>query len=227
MRSQLCPQPLTGVSGVPPVRAGVPPAPVALVAPGPWRSRGYIPHFDLPGEIQSVTFRLYDAVPETLVKQWKRELSWVANLPASDRRQVILRMMTERYEDAGHGACWLRDDRVAALVEHALLHFDGKRYRIIAWCIMPNHVHVILEIWGEWPLAGVLHSWKSFTAHEANKVLCRTGEFWFREYHDRFIRDEEHLADAVAYVENNPVIAGLVRTKGEWRWSSAHRRSRD
>jgi REP element-mobilizing transposase RayT len=109
-------------------------------------------------------------------------------------------------------------------VERAILYFDNKRYRIIAWCIMPNHVHVIIEIWALYPLADILHSWKSYTAHQANKLLQRSGEFWFREYHDRFIRNEEHFADAVEYVENNPVKAGLADSKEEWRWSSARLR---
>jgi REP element-mobilizing transposase RayT len=191
-----------------------------------WRSRGYIPHFDQPDLIQLVTIRLYDAVPEALIGQWKRELAWVESISASDPRYVALRKRIEKYEDAGHGACWLREDRIASIVEQALLYFDGERYRIIAWCIMPNHAHVIIEIWADHPLAGIAHSWKSYTAHEANKSLHISGTFWFREYHDRYVRDEGHLENAVEYVENNPVKAGLVRTKEEWKWSSARERSR-
>jgi len=105
-------------------------------------------------------------------------------------------------------------------VENALLHFDGKRYRLIAWCIMPNHVHGLIER-EDWPLAGIIHSWKSFTAHAANQILNRSGDFWFREYFDRFIRDERHFRNAVAYIEENPVKAGFVRLREMWRWSSA------
>ena len=115
----------------------------------------------------------------------------------------------------------MRDHRIAEVVEEALLHFDGERYALVAWCVMPNHVHAIAELEEEWPLARFLHSWKSFTAHGANKILNRSGEFWFREYHDRYIRDEEHLRTAIEYVENNPVKAGLVRVRQEWPWSSA------
>jgi putative transposase len=186
-----------------------------------WHSRGYLPHFDQPNLIQLVTFRLYDAVPDNLIEQWKRELSWRKTMTARDRRMAILRKRIEKYEDTGHGACWLRDESIAAVVEKALLHFDGVRYRIISWCIMPNHVHVILEIMEGYPLAYIMHSWKSYIAHQANKFLRRSGSFWFREYHDRYIRNEEHFIDAVEYVENNPVKAGLVNSKQKWRWSSA------
>ncbi|MFL6292456.1 MAG: REP-associated tyrosine transposase [Thermoanaerobaculia bacterium] len=190
-------------------------------APNPWRSRGYLPHFDQPHLVQSLAFRLHDAVPESVIQSWKDELNWIESLPATDPREIKLQKLILRYEDAGHGACWLRNERVAAAVEDALLHFDGQRYRLIAWCVMPNHVHALIETWESWPLANVLHSWKSYTAHMANQILRRSGDFWFREYFDRFIREERHFANAVKYIEENPVKAGLARRPEEWRWSSS------
>jgi REP element-mobilizing transposase RayT len=186
-----------------------------------WRSRGYLPHFDKPQLVQSITFRLFDAVPEQLVEQWKTELGWTQHLPSTDRRKIQLQKRIDRYEDAGFGACWLRDDRLAEVVENALLFFDPERYRLISWCIMPNHVHTIIQTEELWPLGGVVHSWKSYTSHKANRLLHQSGEFWFREYHDRYIRDGEHLNKAIDYVESNPVKAGFARFKEEWRWSSA------
>jgi REP element-mobilizing transposase RayT len=206
-----------------PAAGGVPAVPGGGKA-DPWRSRGYLPHFDQPLLVQSLTFRLHDAVPKAVVEGWKAELGWKENLSATDPREVKLRRLVSKYEDAGYGACWLRDDRVAAMVEATLLVFDGQRYRLIAWCVMPNHVHVLIETWEEWSLGDIVHSWKSFTAHEANQILGRSGEFWFREYFDRFIRDDRHFLNAVNYIENNPVKAGLVRAQDEWRWSSAFRR---
>ncbi|HEV7667210.1 MAG TPA: transposase [Thermoanaerobaculia bacterium] len=147
----------------------------------------------------------------------------MAHTKDSERKE-ILRKRLVRYEDAGHGACWLRDAHVAALVEMALLDFDGERYRLIAWCIMPNHVHALIETIGEWPLDRVVHGWKSYTSHQANRLLGRTGSFWAREYHDRFVRDDDHLAICVRYIENNPLAAGLVLQADSWRWSSARRR---
>jgi type I restriction enzyme R subunit/putative DNA methylase len=78
-------------------------------------------------------------------------------------------------------------------MENALLHFDDQRYRLLAWCVMPKHVHVLIETWGSagvspakgWPLAGVIQSWKSFTAKAIKQLLGRGGEFWQREYYDR------------------------------------------
>jgi REP element-mobilizing transposase RayT len=70
-------------------------------------------------------------------------------------------------------------------------------------------------------LADVLHPWKSFTSHKANKLLRRSGEFWQREYLDRYVRNAEHYEKVVAYIEENPVKAGLVKLKADWPWSSA------
>lgn len=134
-------------------------------------------------------------------------------------RQIYQR--AEEYLDAGHGECWLRQPDIAKVVEDALVHFDGERYRLLAWCVMPNHVHVLIETGEGFPLGDILHAWKSFTAKAVNKILRRRGEFWQREYFDRFIRNAEHYAAALAYIEENPVKAGLARVKTDWLWSSA------
>jgi putative transposase len=133
-----------------------------------WRSRGYIPHFDRPNLIQLVTFRLNDAVPEALIEKWKQALKWANGISASDARQSVLRRKIEKYEDAGYGACWLRNEHIAEIVETAILYYDRKRYRVIAWCIMPNHVHVIIEILKGYFLSDILHSWKSYSSQMAN-----------------------------------------------------------
>jgi REP element-mobilizing transposase RayT len=189
-------------------------------SPGPhqgWYSRGYLPHWDHPGMMQSINFRLGDSMPGGVIEKWKTELT----LQSESQRSVELRRRVEKYLGAGHGTCWLNQPAIACLAERALFHFDGPRYRLLAWCIMPNHVHALIETREGFPLAGVLHSWKSFTAHKANAYLRRTGEFWEREYLDRFVRNAEHFEKVVAYIEENPVKAGLVRLKCDWPWSSA------
>ena len=201
--------------------------------------------------MQSVNFRLGDAMPNEVMDKWKAELGLpvgcasfqparafpdagnlagkVARTPGSapmrTQLEIELRRRIEKYLDSGHGACWLRQPDIAALVEGALRHFDGERYRLLAWCIMPNHVHVLIETKEGFPLGSVLHSWKSFTSGEANKLLGRRGEFWQREYLDRYVRNAEHYAAVIAYIEGNPVNAGLARLKTEWSWSSARFRA--
>ena len=129
-------------------------------------------------------------------------------------------MRIEAALDAGHGESWLKDARISDIVERAFLHFDAERYRLHAWVIMPNHVHVVATPLANWTLADITHSWKSFTAKKANTMVNRSGLFWAREYFDRVIRDEVHFANAVSYVERNPVKAGLCGRPEDWRFSS-------
>jgi putative DNA methylase len=181
-----------------------------------WYSRDYLPHFDQPGLVQAITFRLDDSMPAEVLARWRDELAF---LPDEKSKAELQRRIAD-YLDAGHGECLLRDPRIAKIVEDALLHFDGERYRLLAWVVMPNHVHVLIETREGWPLAGLAHSWKGFVAHEANQLLGREGAFWQREYHDRYIRNEKHLGFARNYIAQNPVKAHLCVNAEDWRWSS-------
>lgn len=176
-----------------------------------WHSRGYLPHFDSPETIQFVTFRLADSLPRQVVEALRMKAEAVHLL--------------DRELDAGLGACWLRSPAIATLVEQALLHFDGDRYRLLAWCLMPNHVHVVIEIAAGTALGDVVGSWKSYTARRANRMIGRSGPFWHVDYFDRYMRDEAHLQRTIDYVENNPVKAGLAREPADWPWCSAHHRA--
>ena len=141
------------------------------------------------------------------------------NTNPNDPKNVELREKIEQYMDAGHGHCWLKDSRIAAIVQENLLHFDGIRYNLLCWCVMPNHVHVLIEVLDGCSLSQIMHGWRSYTAKEANKILGRTGQFWMEEYFDRYIRNERHLQNVVDYIHNNPVNAGLVDEAEKWKWS--------
>jgi len=95
------------------------------------------------------------------------------------------------------------------MVAGALGQFDGKRYRLFAWCVMPNHVHVVFQTLADNTLEKVLHSWKSYAAKRADLILERSGEFWQHEYYDHLIRDAAEFERAVAYVAENPKKAHL------------------
>jgi REP element-mobilizing transposase RayT len=182
-----------------------------------WYSRGYLPHFDESELVQMITFRLADSLPADVLSA----LQEVAT-SQTDGKAVRWHRL-DSLLDTHYGACHLRDPRIARLVEDAFFYFDGIRYHLLAWVIMPNHLHVLIGIKPGFPLAGVLHSWKSFTAKRANRILGRTGPFWQAEFFDRYIRDEKHLEEAIHYIHNNPVKAGLVAQPEDWPYSSAVR----
>ncbi len=184
-----------------------------------WHSRGYLPHLDVAGEIQALTFRMADAVPAKVIARWQKELDREAE--QSSQRQRKLRSMIARYEDAGHGSCLLSEDIHAETVQTALLHFDGDRYRLLEWCVMPNHVHVLMHCCFGTTLGEIVRSWKVFTARTIHQRLGMEGQFWALDYFDRYIRDLDHLGDCRSYIRNNPVKAGLCRNPADWRWSSA------
>ena len=195
-------------------------------APQGWHDRGYLPHFDRD-IIQLVTFRLYDSLPKKRLEQWREQLGYNRELCPTSEQAVKLRKKIDLYEDAGHGCCWLSRPSIACMVQEALQHHHNQRYVLIAWCIMPNHVHALIKILPEHSLTSIVHSWKSFTAHQANQLLRRKGIFWQLDYHDRYIRDDEHYRNAINYIHNNPVKAGLVATAEQWLYSSAYGVSRD
>ncbi len=182
-----------------------------------WHSRGYLPHFDAAEITQTVTFRLADSLPQTVLERWKRELV----VDSAENADKVLRRRIEYYLDQGYGSAVLGDARVAAMVQQSLLYFDGQRYRLSAWVVMPNHVHMLLTPDAQWSLSQIMKSLKSYTSHEANRILGDRGQFWMEDYFDRYIRDEKHFANAISYIENNPVKAGLCQKPRDWKFSSA------
>jgi len=203
---------------------------------GGWRSRGYIPHFDRPNLVQHVTFHLADSLPAAVKALFDEELRGLA----TDQRSVERRKRMQEWIDAGHGTCVLQVPEVAEMVQASLLHFDGDRYHLFSWVVMPNHVHVLFETVEGWSLSKVVTSWKSYTgrriasfrdrqshagqgesAHVGSEDGATGRRVWQREYWDRFIRYEGHFGAAVAYIEGNPVTAGLVERPADWQWSSA------
>jgi REP element-mobilizing transposase RayT len=138
---------------------------------------------------------------------------------AKESRRLL--KLLDKYEDAGYGQCYLRDDRAAEIVRDALFYYDHVKYEVISWCIMPNHVHVLISLLKVVSLSEILHSWRSFSSNEINKLFNRKGQLWMPEYFDRYIRDERHFDNVVNYIHNNPVKAGLVDDPTHYRWSSA------
>ncbi len=187
-----------------------------------WHSRGYLPHFDGGELAQFITFRLHDSLPSEVILRWKDELKLLPGGEASS----MMRRRVEACLDQGRGKCYLRDFEVGSMVQNALLFHDRRKYRLVSWVVMPNHVHMLCQPNQGFALAEIIHSLKSFTSTRANKMLDRSGRFWQKEYFDRYIRNARQFAKTVAYIENNPVKANLCAKAEDWPLSSGGFRNR-
>ena len=201
-----------------------------------YRERGYLPHLEFEGRSYFVTFRLADSVPAQLLEAWKQEREDVLKRAQEQNRKVseyeaqrlkyLYSERVERYLDSGAGECWLKNPEVARVVVDALKYFDGDRYDLHSWCVMPNHVHALFRpkpqpggLKLDSLLIPTLHSWKSFTANEANRILGRQGKFWQQEYYDSLVRSDRQFALYIRYILENPVQAGLCKLWEDWPWS--------
>jgi REP element-mobilizing transposase RayT len=175
------------------------------------KHRHRLPHWQQGEAWQFVTWRLADSLPWEKLREWQLEKeAWILQNPEPrppEAEKEYHRLFSDRMEkwlDRGHGSCALRDQRAAAIVERALRHFDKERYALGPFVIMPNHVHVLFRPLIGFALEDTLHSWKSFTAKEVNKLRGTTGPFWQQEYWDRMVRSELQWYAYRNYIERNP-----------------------
>jgi putative transposase len=212
----------------------------------------------VPGAAHFVTYRLFGSLPQAVLLELReKKESLLARRPTNkavgEFREQVHKQIFARYDEYLDvcGADCLRDSRIAEMILSNLHYHNGTKYYLIAYCVMPNHVHFLFQpidvatggspvakpageliaaselgetADAQSPLAQVMHSLKSYTAHEANRILDRTGAFWQAESYDHWVRDESELERIVSYIDSNPVKAGLVDRPEQWVWSSAHDR---
>ena len=182
----------------------------------------HLPHWQQAGGTYFVTLRLADSIPNDKLIQWQIELrEWLLRHPeprTAEQNKEYAELFAERFHwwlDDGMGECGLRQPKNSEIVEEALRFFDGQRYWLGHFVVMPNHVHVLVRPLGEHTLSEILHSWKSFTAKKINAALGRGGQVWQDESFDCIVRDEVALEKFSAYVQENPGREKL--REGEFR----------
>jgi len=218
-----------------------------------------LPHIVPPDATFFVTFRLVDSIPKAVLREYRARKEWfeseterlarAVNAESTEVAQHIARLEEfhrdwfRKFEDwldrAESGEKYLQQEAVATIVTNSLRFLDQQSYELIAYCVMPNHVHAVfkplltavelkaasadsgrLYFISEHPsLSRVMKSLKGFTAREANKHLKRHGAFWEAESYDHWVRDDVELDRIVTYVLNNPVKAGFVKQWQEWQFS--------
>jgi type I restriction enzyme R subunit len=184
------------------------------------KHRVNLPHWQQEVTWLFVTWRLADSLPDAVVRKLdERRKRWEASHPkpwTDEERKEHNRLFTLAFEsllDDAHGSCILKNPAMSDIVVDALLHFQGERYALDCFVVMPNHVHVLFYLLGESRLEDVIGSWKRFSARQINKLLSREGALWQSEYWDRLIRSERHIRWVREYIERNPekLPAGTFR----------------
>ena len=178
-----------------------------------------LPHRLARGSMLFLTFRLAGSLPAAVLARLRTERGAAAKEQAPDyaEQKRYFGRFDALLDAARTGPTWLRLPAVAALVAEALHHRDGTHYDLVAYCLMPNHVHAVLVLPDDAPpLVTTLQSLKARTAVRANHLLGRAGPFWQPETYDHIVRDAEEGRRIVAYVLNNPVKAGWVATWEQW-----------
>ncbi len=192
-------------------------------------SRGGLPHLKRDGGTYFVTFRLAGTLPKSELLRLKVERENILRQALMAKRPLTWAEQNElfhwyasrvdKYLDAGHGECWMRQPEIARLVADAMQHHQGIRFELEQWCVMPNHVHAVLRPLPGWTLTRILKGWKGYTGREANRLLKRGGQpFWQTESYDHLIRDENDLHRCCEYILLNPVNAGLCQCPEDWPW---------
>lgn len=206
-------------TGVPPVNQ---PAPVTpYYDPQPERTETKVkernlPHWQQDGRYYFLTWRLADSLPQNKLNELKtKRADWLKSNPGKlspEKEQEFHKLFSQQVDqwlDDGAGSCCLKNREASKIVSDTLKHFDGERYDLEGFVVMPNHVHVAVRIFPEEDLSKLLHSWKSFSAKAINKLLGQEGQLWQEESFDRIIRGPEHLGNVRSYIWANPKAAGL------------------
>ncbi len=198
------------------------------------RTSAYLPHWRIPGATYAVTFRAKDSLPASVLEDYERKRQTLMErvamirksagardatcelLPLRDELESLTETIIEPALHAAEGPQPLSDPRIAEIACNALKFFDGERYDLLAWSVMPNHVHALLTPRVGHDLAKILQSWKTHSAKEANRILGKSGTFWQEEYYDHIVRDGEDLKHQVGYILRNPLRG---RVSAEWTGS--------
>lgn len=181
-----------------------------------------LPHWTREGATYFITFRTADSLPAEAIEKLsaesrllERKQNWQKLEPEETLR--LSRLKSDGYLkllDQSYGACILLRDDCAEVVAKALKHYAEVHYRLWAWCVMPNHVHTVVQPFQGFELPKMLHGWKSVSSKRIGKLLGQGGVFWQSESYDHIIRDEAEFDHYMAYTLNNPKAAGLTN----WKW---------
>jgi REP element-mobilizing transposase RayT len=198
--------------------------------------RRKLPHIHLEDYPLFITFNLADTIPDSVIIELKaqREKELLGPPKDSEQRYLIQKKFFGKYDEwldrCEDGPRWLFDENIAKIVADKIHSMSQLHFSLLAFCIMPNHVHLLIDPFinetinhqgstSKYPVADTLRLLKGSTTRECNLNLSRTGHFWHRESYDHYVRNEGELERIILYILNNPIKAGLVSEWKEWKFS--------
>ncbi|UUO04859.1 hypothetical protein M4951_15850 [Blastopirellula sp. J2-11] len=188
------------------------------------------PHWSQAGAIVFITFRTADSIPQEVLRRWEREKQgwlqrhgcspdryWSEVLPTLDPAlqfefKKTFQRSREKFLDRCQGECVLRKPELAQIIAQTLLHFDGQRYRMGDFIVMPNHVHLLAVFASQDALTAQCDSWLHYSARQINLALGRKGKFWQQEPFDHLVRSTEQYDYLRTYIRDNGTHAGLPKS---------------
>ena len=193
----------------------------------------HLPHIFAEDKPIFITYRLKFTLPQKVMDQYKKQIEdWNKEVLALPKAERVIRLQTKdrRFFDwfdrliaiSPEVPSLLHRDDVREIIEESFKHFDGLRYTLLSYCIMPNHVHVLIYPLVQddgkiYSISHIVYTWKKYTAAAINKVLGKQGSLWQKESYDSLVKDEQGLGNVLEYIVNNPVKAGLVNDWQEWK----------
>ncbi len=197
--------------------------------------RANLPHLQPLGGTFFVTYNLSGSVPMHVIEKWeeeykidKKKIKENKNAKWNDLDNLNKRYFLKKdkfLDETKNGKFYLQQDKIAEEVISSLRFWDTKKIDLLAYCIMPNHVHTVFRLFDNEEieqsiyLTQIMHSIKLFSAGKCNKILGLKGEFWQHESYDRLVRNDTELKNIIAYILDNPVKANLCESPKDWKWS--------
>jgi putative transposase len=184
--------------------------------------RRNLPHLYFESGTYFITYRLFGSMPKTILNELKEklycDLSELCELEIY-KLQSILNKYETLLNNGEYLPKYLANPSIAEICKNTIHYYDGNQYKLICYCIMPNHVHIVFTLLpGNKGISKIMQSIKRVSAKKSNILLNKSGSFWQEESYDRFVRDDKELFFTVNYVIENPVKAGLVSDWREWRY---------
>jgi len=194
-----------------------------------------LPHFQDEGMTYFITFRLAFTLPENVLQKIRvkrLEFNQIFDKLTHEEKidmqkeyfyQNIISFdeLVEKYQNQTD---WIKIPEISDIIQCSLFYHDGKKYDLVAFTLMPNHVHLILTPLKninqtDYSISGIMHSIKSYSAKKCNQILKQEGQFWYHENFEHTIRDNNDMQRCLDYVINNPVKAGLVEEWTDWKYT--------